>query len=38
VTGIVATLALAFGLAFGLGGKDAAAKAIQDAKDKLSRK
>ncbi|MFA5743103.1 MAG: hypothetical protein WCX77_02935 [Candidatus Paceibacterota bacterium] len=38
LTGFVATLALAFGLAFGLGGKDAAAKAIQDAKDKLSKK
>jgi hypothetical protein len=38
LTGFVATLALAFGLAFGLGGKDAAARAIQDVKDKLSRK
>ena len=38
LTGLVATLTLAFGLAFGLGGKDAAARVIQDAKDKLSRK
>lgn len=36
LTGFVAMLALAFGLSFGLGGKEAAAKAIQDAKDKLS--
>ncbi|MFA5747249.1 MAG: hypothetical protein WC926_04235 [Candidatus Paceibacterota bacterium] len=38
MTGIVATIALAVGLAFGLGGKDAAARAIQNAKDKLSGK
>lgn len=35
-TGIVAMLAIAGGLAFGLGGKDAAAKAIDKAKNALS--
>ncbi|MDD4875441.1 MAG: hypothetical protein PHI77_03580 [Candidatus Pacebacteria bacterium] len=37
LTGFVATLSLAFGLAFGLGGKEAAARVIQQAKDKLSK-
>lgn len=38
VTGFTAMLALAFGLAFGLGGKDAAAEAIRGIKDKLRDK
>jgi hypothetical protein len=36
VTGLVATLALAFGLAFGLGGKDAAASAIERVRRDIS--
>ena len=36
VTGFVGMLALALGLAFGLGGKDAAAKLIEDFKRKIS--
>ncbi len=35
-TGIVGMFSLAFGLAFGLGGKDAAAKVIEDFKRKIS--
>lgn len=35
INGLVGMLALAFGLAFGLGGKDAAADAIRSFKDKL---
>jgi len=38
VTGFVGMLALAFGLAFGLGGKDAAAEAIRGLRDKLAEK
>jgi len=38
VFGIIATLSLSLGLAFGLGGKDAAAKFIEDIKKKLSEK
>jgi hypothetical protein len=38
IIGLVATLSLALGLAFGLGGRDAAAKAIEDIKRKLSGK
>jgi amino acid transporter len=38
VTGFVATLTIAFGLAFGLGGKEAAARVIEEAKNKLSDK
>ena len=36
MSGFVAMVALAFGLAFGLGGKDAAAKLIEDLKKKIS--
>ncbi|HNP79381.1 MAG TPA: hypothetical protein PKI00_00830 [Candidatus Pacearchaeota archaeon] len=36
VVGFVATLTIAFGLAFGLGGKEAAARIIEEAKNKLS--
>lgn len=36
VSGFVGMLALSFGLAFGLGGKDAAAKLIEDFKRKIS--
>lgn len=36
VTGFVGMLAIAFGLAFGLGGKDAASKLIEDFKRKIS--
>lgn len=36
VMGFVGMIALAFGLAFGLGGKDAAAKLIEDLKGKIS--
>lgn len=38
VFGFVGMLALAFGLAFGLGGKDAAAKLIEELKEKISEK
>jgi hypothetical protein len=38
VTGFVATLALAFGLSFGLGGKEAAARLIEETRNKLSDK
>lgn len=38
VVGFVGMIALSFGLAFGLGGKDAAAKLIDDLKEKLSEK
>jgi small-conductance mechanosensitive channel len=38
VVGFVATLAIAFGLAFGLGGKEAAARLIDEARNKLSDK
>jgi len=38
VIGFVATLVLSFGLAFGLGGKEAAARFIEEAKNKLSDK
>jgi hypothetical protein len=38
VIGLVGMVALALGLAFGLGGKDAAAKLIQEAKQKISEK
>jgi hypothetical protein len=38
ITGFVGMLALAFGLAFGLGGKDAAADLIRSAKNRLSEK
>ncbi|MCU0652969.1 MAG: hypothetical protein MUD10_01800 [Candidatus Pacebacteria bacterium] len=38
VTGFVGMLALAFGLAFGLGGKDAAAEMISNLKDRLKDK
>lgn len=37
-TGVIAMLALAGGLAFGLGGKDAAADAIRKAQEEVSRK
>lgn len=37
VTGLVASLALAFGLAFGLGGRDAAASAIERVRGELRR-
>ena len=36
ITGFVGMIALAFGLAFGLGGKDAAAKMIEDLRRKIS--
>lgn len=36
MTGVVAVFVLAFGLAFGLGGKDVAGKMLQDMRDKLS--
>jgi len=36
--GFIGMIALAFGLAFGLGGKDAAAKLIEDLKEKISEK
>ena len=36
ISGFVGMLALSFGLAFGLGGKDAAAKLIEDFKRKIS--
>jgi hypothetical protein len=36
VIGFVATLAISFGLAFGLGGKEAAARLIEEARNKLS--
>lgn len=36
MTGVVAIFVVAFGLAFGLGGKDVAAKILQDMRDKLS--
>ena len=36
IVGFVGTLALALGLSFGLGGKDAAAKLIEEAKRKIS--
>lgn len=36
-TGIVVALSLAFGLAFGLGGKEAAARAIDKLQDEMSR-
>jgi hypothetical protein len=35
-TGIVVALSLAFGLAFGLGGKEAAARAIENMRDEMS--
>ncbi len=38
VIGFVATLAISFGLAFGLGGKEAAARLIEEARSKLSDK
>jgi hypothetical protein len=38
VMGFVATLALAFGLSFGLGGKEAAARLIEETRNKLSDK
>ncbi|MDD3292884.1 MAG: hypothetical protein PHI45_00910 [Candidatus Pacebacteria bacterium] len=38
VIGFVATLAISFGLAFGLGGKEAAARLIEEARNKLSDK
>lgn len=38
LVGFVATIALAFGLAFGLGGRDAAAKIIEDIRKKISEK
>lgn len=38
VYGIIGTLALSLGLAFGLGGKDAAAKLIEDIKRKIEEK
>lgn len=38
IFGFVGTLSLALGLAFGLGGKDAAAKLIQELKEKVSEK
>jgi len=36
--GFIATLTLALGLAFGLGGKDAAAKLIEDIRNKITKK
>jgi len=36
VMGFVGTLTIALGLSFGLGGKDAAAKLIEEAKRKIS--
>jgi len=36
ITAVFGMLALAFGLAFGLGGKDAAAKIIEDLRRKIS--
>jgi len=38
VVGFVGMIALASGLAFGLGGKDAASKLIKDLKEKISEK
>jgi hypothetical protein len=38
VTGFVGMLALAFGLAFGLGGKDVAAEILRSLKNKLTEK
>lgn len=38
IFGLIATTSLALGLAFGLGGKDAAAKLIEDIKRKISEK
>lgn len=38
VMGFVGMIALALGLAFGLGGKDAAARLIEDVKEKISEK
>jgi len=38
VVGVVAMLVLSFGLAFGLGGRDAAAQIIEDLKRKISEK
>ena len=38
IFGLIATLSLAFGLAFGLGGKDAAAKFIEEIQKKISEK
>lgn len=38
ITGIVGILVLAFGLSFGLGGKDVAAELLKDLKDKLRKK
>lgn len=38
VRGFVGMIALAFGLAFGLGGKDAAARTIEDLRHKISEK
>lgn len=38
ITGFVAMISLAFGLSFGLGGKDAAAKFIEDIKGKVADK
>ncbi len=38
LVGFVATIALSFGLAFGLGGRDAAAKIIEDIRRKISEK
>lgn len=37
IVGFVGMIALAFGLAFGLGGKDAAAKLIENLKEKISQ-
>jgi hypothetical protein len=37
-TGLVAVLVLAFGLSFGLGGKDVASELLKDLRDKLRRK
>jgi len=38
VVGMIATLTIAVGLAFGLGGKDAASKAIEEIKDKITER
>jgi len=38
ITGIVGMIAIAFGLAFGLGGKDVAGKLIEDLRKKISEK
>lgn len=38
IFGLIGTISLALGLAFGLGGKDAAAKLIEDLKRKISEK